>query len=93
MQIVATSSSWYRVSSPDCRSGYLPANSLEDVNRAINKIRFAETTELLQSPFQKAAPISALPSEEEVAVIGKNGEYQLVRDAEGGVGWIPVIAK
>ena len=93
LQVIAASNTWYRVRSPDGLSGYLPANSLEDVSRTINKITLAEATELLQSPYPEAAPVSALQSKVEVEVIGKNGSYQLVRDNEGEMGWMPISAR
>ena len=64
--------------------------SLESINRTINKIKLEKTIELLETPFPTSTPIAAVPPEEEVAVIGKNGKYQLVRDENGMVGWMPL---
>ena len=93
LQVIAASKAWYRIRSPDGLSGYLPANSLEDVSRTINKITLSEATELLQSPYPEAAPVSVLQSKAVVAVIGKNGSYQLVRDNKGEMGWMQTSAR
>lgn len=93
LQIIAATQDWYRVRSPEGLTGYLPANSLEDVSRTLNKVTLSQPTELLRSPDPAAAPVATLRSETEVAVIGKNGNYQLVRDQEGEVGWMPIVAR
>lgn len=90
LQVVAATSNWYRVRSPDGRTGYLPANSLENTDRPIRKVTIAQVTELRIAPNPGAAPVSAAQPEEEVAVIGQNEGYQLVVQQEGAMGWIPV---
>ena len=93
LQIIAASKKWYRVSSPDGLSGYLPANGLEGIGRAIDNITIGEATELLQSPYPKATPVAALQPKEQVAVIGKNGSYQFVRGEDGEIGWVEMAAR
>lgn len=93
LQIIAASKTWYRVRCPDGRSGYLPANKLDGISQRINTVRLTETTELLESPFPSAAPVSSLPTEEDVAVIGISGNYYLVRDHAGAAAWMPAVER
>ncbi|MEO1259303.1 MAG: peptidoglycan DD-metalloendopeptidase family protein [Bacteroidota bacterium] len=93
LQIIAASSYWYRVRSPDGISGYLHTKSLEGINRSIGTITLTEATELLQSPDSKASPVSSVQPNEEVAVVGKNESYQLIRDQDGEIGWMPIRAR
>ena len=93
LKLIAASKAWYRVRSPEGITGYLPKNSLEGINRTIKKLKLSNSTELLQSPDPEATPVSSLPSNVELAVIGKNGSYQLVRASEGEIGWIPILAQ
>ncbi len=93
LEIIAASKAWYRVRSPDGRSGYLFFNNLEDIDRTIAKVTLDETTELLKSPYSEAAPVSVVRPEEEVFVIGKNGSYQFVQDNKGVMGWVPVLGQ
>lgn len=93
LQVLAASKAWYRVRSPDGRSGYLPDNSLENIERAISQVTLTEATELLQSPYPEAVPVSAVQSKADVAVIGKNGSYQLVRAEDGEIGWMPILGR
>lgn len=90
LQIIAASNAWFRVRSPEGISGYLPAGSLEPTERPIRTATLEEATELLQAPSGEAAPLAAVAKHAEVAVIGRNGNYQLVRDERGTMGWMPV---
>ena len=88
LEVISASNSWYRVRSPHGLSGYLPSSSLEDTDRAISILTLSEPSELLASPVSGAGPVTGLEAESTVAVIGINGAYQLVRNAEGETGWL-----
>lgn len=90
LQIIAASNTWFRVRSPDGASGYLSAGSLESTERAIQTATLSEPTELSERPSPSAAPLTAVAKDAEVAIIGKSGNYQLVRDERGTLGWMSV---
>ena len=89
VEILGASKYWYRVRSSNGFSGYLPATDVEDISRSIEKFTVAMETELLRAPHPEAVAAYALPSNAEVEVIGKNGNYQLVRGSLGEQGWMP----
>jgi murein DD-endopeptidase MepM/ murein hydrolase activator NlpD len=89
LELVAASKYWYRVRNSAGISGYLPVNSLENLDRPISNLTIREPSELLQTPQPEGIPLAALEAEATVAVVGVNGNYRLIRDENGKMGWLP----
>lgn len=92
LEILAATKGWYRVATPDGRQGYLYGSSLESLDRPIEQLTLDQQTELLQSAKASAPPIAQIQKNEQVAVLGKNGKYQLVESTTGR-GWMEIPAK
>jgi SH3-like domain-containing protein len=90
MRVLAAVGSWYRVRLPDGTTGYLAARLLERAHLAV------ETTELAQGEAVRSRPggtdpstvIEEMTTEDAVAVLGRFGDYLLVRTPAGRSGWV-----
>ena len=90
MQVQAAVGSWYRVRLPDGTTGYLAARLLERAQRAV------ETTELAPGATVRSRPGGTDPStvieevrtKDAVPVLGRFGDYLLVRSPAGRSGWV-----
>ena len=90
MRVLAAVGSWYRVRLPDGATGYLAARLLEPARLAV------ETTELALGEPVRSRPggtdpstvIEEVTTEDAVAVLGRFGDYLLVRTPSGRSGWV-----
>ena len=89
LEIVAASKFWYRVRTAAGQSGYLPVGRVDRTDNSIRTIKPSMLVELLNEPKPDAVPIGKVAAEEALAVVGQNGEFQLVRDENGMLGWLP----
>jgi hypothetical protein len=91
MRVQTAVGSWYRVRLPDGTTGYLAARLLEPAQRPI------ETTELAPGEPVRSRPGGTDPSTvieevttvDAVPVLGRFGDYLLVRTPAGRSGWVP----
>jgi murein DD-endopeptidase MepM/ murein hydrolase activator NlpD/SH3-like domain-containing protein len=91
MRVIAAVGPWYRVRLPDGLSGYLGARLIEPARHAVGTARLAAHRAVLTRPRQPIAPsdvLAEIGAGDSVAVIGRFGEYQLVRTAAGTAGWV-----
>ena len=90
MRVQTAVGSWYRVRLPDGTTGYLAARLLEAAQRAV------ETTELAPGEAVRSRPGGTDPSTvieevttgDAVPVLGRFGDYLLVRTSAGRSGWV-----
>jgi uncharacterized protein YgiM (DUF1202 family) len=90
MRVLAAVGSWYRVRLPDGATGYLAARLLEPARLAV------ETTELALGEPVRSRPGGTDPSTvieeattaDAVPVLGRFGDYLLVRTPSGRSGWV-----
>lgn len=88
VEITAASKFWYRVRTPEGKSGYLPVRQVEWTDRPIQTIVVNDSLELMDRPAADAISFKVVAPEESVAVIGTAADYQLVQSATGVTGWI-----
>lgn len=93
VEITAASKFWYRVRTPEGKSGYLPVRQVEEIGRPIQTIVTSDSLELMDRPAVDAIPFEVVVPEESVAVIGTTEDYQLVQSATGITGWIKHAAQ
>jgi murein DD-endopeptidase MepM/ murein hydrolase activator NlpD/SH3-like domain-containing protein len=90
MRVLAAVGTWYRVRLPDGTTGYLAARLLEPARAAV------ETTELALGEPVRSRPGGTDPSTvieevttgDAVPVLGRFGDYLLVRTPAGRSGWV-----
>jgi hypothetical protein len=87
VRIFGASGRWVRVQLPDGTVGYLPASATTPIEPPLRRDRLGHDTPLRERPGA-ASPIVAVADEGSfVDVLGLFGDYELLRDAEGHIGW------
>lgn len=86
LRVVAASDEWYRARLPDGREGFV-AGRLTERTLPLRSEPLAVATPLHDRPGSGAASIAALPAGERVDVLGRFGDYLLVR-AAGREAWL-----
>ncbi|WP_207435825.1 M23 family metallopeptidase [Sabulibacter ruber] len=88
LQILAGSSSWYRVMLPDGQQGYLAASLVETLEKPIRAVRLRQQAPLLDASTPEAATQKNLQPDSTVRVLAKQDTFLLVKDSNGTTGWI-----
>jgi murein DD-endopeptidase MepM/ murein hydrolase activator NlpD len=89
MRVLSAAGSWYRVRLPDGVTGFIDARRVEAAVRPIATI--AATGPLLARPAEKHEPGNVIDDRsrgEPVGVLGRFGEFALVRSSRGVEGWV-----
>ena len=81
MRVLSAVGSWYRVRLPDGATGYLAARSLEPAHHAVETTQLALGKPMLSRPgeLEPAMVIAEAVAADSVAVLGRFGDYLLVR--------------
>jgi murein DD-endopeptidase MepM/ murein hydrolase activator NlpD len=89
MRVLSASGEWYRVRLPDGAIGFLSARLTQSADRAIAIIRPGET--ILARPALTHGPadiVAVVEEGERVGVLGRFGDFALVRTSRGTAGWV-----
>lgn len=92
VRVIAAVGEWYRVRLPDGFSGYVSARLTEPATRAVAVSAAAQPRTLLTRPIEAPAAQDVLAYVEAAAavdVLGRFGDYLLVRAPGGVAGWLP----
>jgi peptidoglycan LD-endopeptidase LytH len=88
LQVLGGTGDWYRVSLPNGRQGYLREDQLEKATQPLRTQTVKAGAELVEQPLPLAAPVARLRQDSRLAVLGVYQMYQLVRLADGTLGWL-----
>jgi murein DD-endopeptidase MepM/ murein hydrolase activator NlpD len=88
VQVLGGTADWYRVQLPDGREGYLLQEYLEKITKPVKTRVLKTDAELVEVPLPLAAPVARLRKDDQVAILGVYQMYQLVRLADGTLGWL-----
>lgn len=88
LKVTGGTSSWYRVALPDGQEAYVASSVVEPASKAIKYEKLSLDTDLLDDATPKAAAKQNLPAGSSVAILGKYSVFELVRSANGELGWI-----
>jgi SH3-like domain-containing protein len=89
MRVVSAAGEYYRVRMPDGVTGFVSARLTEPAERAIATVRPGET--ILARPAVTHSPsdiVAVVEEGENVGVLGRFGEFVLVRSSRGVAGWV-----
>jgi SH3-like domain-containing protein len=78
---------WYRVQLPDGTAGFVSGRLTESTGQPVYTAR-AGAIQLLDRPMANAAPIANVDTASRLAVLGRFGDFLLVRAPDGREGWI-----
>ena len=87
LRVVGAAAGAYRVLLPDGRGGWVSARAVESLDAPLRSTRLAAAASLRDRPAPDAATIATLAPGRTLPVLGRLGEYTLVRDGER-VGWV-----
>ncbi len=88
-EILAGSGSWYRVRLPDAREGFVPRQRVELMDTPVRLLTVAEGSAILSGPSSVAVAQDTVVPGETVPLLGTYGDYYLVENDKGVLGWVP----
>jgi len=91
MRVLAAVGDWYRVRLPDRTTGYVIARSIEPALDAVETATLKRGNAVLSQPGDTSRPaeiIAEMAAGDSVAVLGRFGDYLLMRTPAGRAGWV-----
>lgn len=88
MQVEAGTGDWYRVALPDGSIGFVAARLTEGADLPIGSALLANASPLRTQPAPTASELGSIDAGQEVAVLGRFGEFLYVRGPNGASGWV-----
>jgi murein DD-endopeptidase MepM/ murein hydrolase activator NlpD len=89
-RVRAASGAFYRVELPDGAMGYVAVRQVTEAGRPLASTALAFATALRDRPQARAAVIDTLSPASTVDVLGRFGDFRLVRLADARTGWLLV---
>ncbi len=89
LRVVGGSGDWYRVRTADGRQGYIAARLTEPLDAPIERAFVASAAGLTSRPHSAAPVVDRAEAQAEIDVLGRDGQYALVRGPSGRQGWLP----
>ena len=89
MRVLSAAGEWYRVRLPDGVTGFVSARQTESADRAIATVAAGQT--ILARPAVTHTPndiVAIVERGETVRVVGRFGDFALVRSRDGVEGWV-----
>lgn len=89
MRVLSAYGEFYRVRLPDGTTGFVSARFSESADRVIARVPVGET--ILARPAATHGPqdiVAVVAEGDEVGVVGRFGDFALVRSARGVAGWV-----
>jgi murein DD-endopeptidase MepM/ murein hydrolase activator NlpD len=88
MRVIGVSGASYRVELPDTRTGYIVERAVQPVANPTRYSVLDTSTRVLERPVPGAVVAEILEPGMRIGVLGEFGEYQMIRTAGGGTGWV-----
>jgi peptidoglycan LD-endopeptidase LytH len=92
LRIVAAAGAAYRAELPDGRTGYVRAAATESARTPVSTVRPREASALLDHPSPRGLVIDSVAARASIAVLGRYGDFLLVRMDSVRQGWVQVAA-
>jgi peptidoglycan LD-endopeptidase LytH len=89
MRVLSAYGEYYRVRLPDGVTGFVSSRFTESADRAIARVAVGET--ILARPASTPGPqdiVAVVEKGDDVGVVGRFGDFSLVRSARGVAGWV-----
>lgn len=87
LAVVARTGAWYRIRLPDGSGGFVVADLARDVEEEVDEEITSEPVDLLRGPHPGALRMKTVGNGTRLGVLGRFGEFVLVRTERGGQGW------
>jgi hypothetical protein len=89
LRVLSAYGEYYRVRLPDGVTGFVSARLMESTERIIARVPAGET--ILARPIPSVTPqdvVAVVDERDNVGVVGRFGDYALVRSSRGVAGWV-----
>ncbi|WP_230392025.1 peptidoglycan DD-metalloendopeptidase family protein [Pontibacter sp. FD36] len=88
LQVVGAANNWYRVRLPDQSEAYIISSLVEGIAKPITVKKLAQERPLLDDAHPEAGQMDSLPAGAAIPVVAVNGQFDLVRQPDGRLGWV-----
>ena len=88
VMVDAATSTWYKVSLPNGRPGFIRHTALAGIEKPVRNISLKTALPLLEKPDSLAPKKTSIPTGETVDILGNFENYYLVKTRENLTGWI-----
>jgi peptidoglycan LD-endopeptidase LytH len=88
LEVIAATSGWYRVKSPDGSIGYVQPNEVVPIQNQVDLLTTKSEQSLFDNPDIGAARKSTLSKGEKVELLAVYGTFYFVEDGKRNRGWI-----
>jgi hypothetical protein len=90
MRILGAAADSYRVSLPDGQTGYVSAEYTEPGGQSIRSWILKSRCPVWEVPGEDSVPVVVLETGEELEVLGKYGDFWMVRTPFQRPGWVSI---
>ncbi|PVY39401.1 peptidoglycan DD-metalloendopeptidase family protein [Pontibacter virosus] len=88
LQVVGAANNWYRVRLPDQSEAYIISSLVEGIAKPITVKKLDQERPLLDAAHPDAGQMDSLPVGAAIPVVAVNGQFDLVRQPDGRLGWV-----
>ncbi|MDO6391662.1 peptidoglycan DD-metalloendopeptidase family protein [Pontibacter sp. BT731] len=88
LQVTGAANNWYRVRLPDQSEAYIISSLVEGIAKPIAVKKLKQERPLLDDAHPEAGQIDSLPAGSAIPVVAVNGQFDLVRQPDGRLGWV-----
>ena len=92
LRIEAATTSWFKVSLPDERLGFIKSSLLNEAEKSLRTLTLKSDLPLLDKPDSLAAKKTSIPAGETVDILGNFKEFYFIRTRQNISGWIIKVA-
>ncbi|GAB3831266.1 peptidoglycan DD-metalloendopeptidase family protein [Pontibacter rugosus] len=86
--VTGGTASWYRVQLPNGSEAYIANSITEPATKPVRLVKLTSDTDLLDEAHAQAAAKDSISAGTSVAILGTYNGFELVRNADGQLGWI-----
>lgn len=86
--MTGAANNWYRVRLPDQTEAYIISSLVEGIAKPIAVKKLKQERLLLDGAHPEAGQMDSLPAGSAIPVVAVNGQFDLVRQPDGRLGWV-----
>lgn len=88
LRVTGAANDWYRVRLPDQSEAYIISSLVESIAKPIAVRKLKQERPLLDEAHPEAGQMDSLPAGSAIPVVAVNGQFELVRQPDGRLGWV-----
>ena len=88
LQVDAATSSWFKVTLPDGRPGFIRSTAVSDLDQPVRTLRLTTDESVYDRPDTMAAKKTSIPTGEPVDILGTYQAYHFIKTRTNVTGWL-----